>query len=224
MTRFLAERGVESRFINGLRVTTPEVIDAVLKVFAGTVNHELIASLVAAGVKAVGLSGIDASLLEAEPMGGEYGAVGRPVHVNADILHVLCGAGYLPVVACIAGDKAGNFYNVNADQMAVALASAFGAERLFFLTDVDGVRDGTGNIAQTLTINEMSRLIRDGIATGGMQAKLEAAQLALTSGVGEVIIAPGADVSVLQKLGNYQSCGTKLLRDSAQLDVEVIEP
>ena len=74
MTRFLAERGIESRFVNGLRVTTPEVIDAVLKVLAGSVNHELVSSLVAAGAKAVGLSGIDAALVEAIPLGGEYGA------------------------------------------------------------------------------------------------------------------------------------------------------
>src|SRR5450432_2909241 len=130
MTRFLAERGIESTFVNGLRVTTPAIIDAVLKVFAGTVNHELVSSFVAAGAKAVGLSGIDAALVEAIPLGGEYGAVGKPVRTNPEVLHVLCGAGFLPVVACIAGDRAGNVYNVNADQMAVTCAAAFGAERL----------------------------------------------------------------------------------------------
>ncbi len=133
MTRFLSERGVESKFVCGLRVSTPEVIDAVLKVLAGTVNHELVASLVAAGALAVGLSGIDACLTEAEPMHGDLGAVGRPVRSNAAILELLAGTGYLPVVACVAGDKQGNIYNVNADQMAVACASGYACRPADFL-------------------------------------------------------------------------------------------
>jgi acetylglutamate kinase len=213
MTRFLSERGVESRFVNGLRVTTPEVIDAVLKVFAGSVNHELVSSLVAAGVKAVGLSGIDAALVEAMALGGEYGAVGKPVRANPEVLHVLCGAGFLPVVACVAGDRAGNVYNVNADQMAVTCAAAYGAERLFFLTDVDGVRDASGQIARALTLPQMDDLIRDGVATGGMQAKLEAAKQALLNGVSKVVIAPGGRAGILRELLNSEPSGTELIQD-----------
>jgi len=210
MTRFLAERGVESKFINGLRVTTPEVIDAVLKVFAGSINHELVSSLVAAGAKAVGLSGIDAALVEAVPLGGEYGAVGKPVRSNPEVLHILCGAGFLPVVACIAGDRHGNVFNVNADQMAVTCATAFGAVRLFFLTDVDGVRDGSGQIARTLNLTQMDQLIQDGVATGGMQAKLEAAKQALGYGVREVVIAPGARTGIVRQLSKNEPAGTQL--------------
>src|SRR5689334_7570319 len=139
MTGYLAERGIESRFVNGLRVTTPETIDAVLKVFAGSVNHELVASLGKAGALAVGLSGIDAFLTEAEQMDPALGAVGRVTRSNPALLHLLAGAGYLPVVACVAGDRRGQVFNVNADQMAVACAAAFGAQLLIFLTDVDGV-------------------------------------------------------------------------------------
>jgi acetylglutamate kinase len=212
MTRFLSERGIESRFINGLRVSTPEVIDAVLKVFAGSVNHELVASLVAAGAKAVGLSGIDASLVEAVPLGGEYGAVGMPVRSNPEVLHVLCKAGFLPVVASIGGDRAGNVYNVNADQMAVTCAIAFGAEQIFFLTDVDGVRDGWGNIVESLDIPQVNALIQDGIAAGGMQAKLEAAQSALTGGVRKVVIAPGGLAGVVDKLRRNEAIGTNICK------------
>jgi acetylglutamate kinase len=212
MTRYLAERGVESRFVNGLRVTTPEVIDAVLKVFAGTVNHELISSLVAAGVRAIGLSGIDSALIEAVPLGGEYGAVGRPVKANTEILAVLCAAGFLPVVACIAGDRQGNIYNVNADQMAVACAVGFGVSKLYFLTDVDGVRDATGIVAPELHAADITGLIDSGIATGGMQAKLEAALLALESGVEEVIIASGSAPQVLEKLWRREPVGTRLAK------------
>ena len=110
MTRFLNERGVESKFVRGLRVTTPEVIDAVLKVFAGTVNHELVAAFVAAGAGAVGLTGIDAGLTKAVQMDPELGFVGRPMSTDPALLDHLTAGGYLPVVACVAGDGAGNIY------------------------------------------------------------------------------------------------------------------
>lgn len=211
MTSYLAERGIESRFINGLRVTSPEVIDAVLKVFAGSVNHQLVSTLVAAGAKAVGLSGIDAALVEAVPLGGEYGAVGRPVRTNPELLHVLCDAGFLPVVACVAGDRSGNVYNVNADRMAVACAAGFGADRLFFLTDVEGVRDGSGQTASTLTSLQIDDLIRGGVATGGMQAKLEAAKEALETGVRQVVVASGAHRGIVRQLANNELVGTKII-------------
>lgn len=217
MTRFLAERGVESRFVNGLRVTTPEVIDAVLKVFAGTVNHQLVASLVRAGAGAVGISGIDAALVECEALGGEYGFVGKPLRSNPELLRVLVEGGFLPVVACIGGDRQGNIYNVNADQMAVAAAAGFQSDILLFLTDVEGVRDESGKKAEQLTIAGMRELIAGGVATGGMQAKLEAAILALENGVGQVVIAPGAREGVVAELlqtgGTHGKTGTRLVRN-----------
>ena len=105
-------------------MTTPEVLDAVLKVLAGTVNQELVAACIAAGTCAVGLSGMDALLAEAEPMGEELGAVGKPIPSSGRLLNLLLENGYLPVVACLAGDRQGSFYNVNADQMAVAVAAS----------------------------------------------------------------------------------------------------
>jgi acetylglutamate kinase len=167
MTRYLAERGIESRFVGGLRVTTPETLDAVLKIFAGSVNHELVASLNRAGALAVGLSGIDALLAEAEEMDPALGAVGRVTRSNPALLHLLVGNGFVPVVACVAGDRQGRVYNVNADQMAVACAAAFGAERLVFLTDVEGVLDGERRIRRVLTAAESRDLIASGVATGG---------------------------------------------------------
>lgn len=215
MTRFLSERGIESRFVGGLRVSTPEVIDAVLKVLAGTVNHELVASLVAAGAMPVGLSGVDASLTEAEPMHADLGAVGRPVRSNAAILNLLAANGYLPVVACVAGDKSGRIYNVNADQMAVACASGYGADRLIFLTDVDGVKGATGEILPTLTPQDCDKLITDGVATGGMQAKLNAATDALANGIGQVIIAPGALNDAASRILAGEAIGTRLVAGAA---------
>jgi acetylglutamate kinase len=211
MTRFLAERGVESRFIDGLRVTTPEVIDAVLKVFAGSVNHELVSSLVEAGAKAVGLSGIDACLAEAEPLRAEFGAVGRVVRSNPEVLHVLTAAGFVPVVACVAGDRAGRVYNVNADSMAVACATAFGADRLIFLTDVDGVRGADGSVIPSLTPEACARLVADGIATGGMQAKLNSASEAVRSGIAQVIVAPGIVEGAAARIVAGECIGTRLV-------------
>jgi acetylglutamate kinase len=211
MTRFLAERGVESRFVNGLRVSTPEVIDAVLKVLAGTVNQQLVASLVEAGADAVGLSGIDASLTEAEQMTPELGAVGRPVRTNPKLLDVLCGSGFLPVVACVAGDRSGNIYNVNADQMAVACAIGFRADRLLFLTDVDGVKNADGQVITTMSPAECRALIDGGVASGGMEAKLNAAVGALQGGIGQVLIAPGAMPGIVARALGGDPVGTRLV-------------
>ncbi|HXS98914.1 MAG TPA: acetylglutamate kinase [Candidatus Limnocylindrales bacterium] len=211
MTRYLAERGIESRFVNGLRVTTPETVDAVLKVFAGSVNHELVASLNRAGAAAVGISGIDAFLAEAEPLDPALGAVGRVVRSNPALLHLLAANSYVPVVACVAGDRQGQVYNVNADQMAVACASAFGADQLIFLTDVEGVLDGARRVRNVLTAADSRGLIATGVATGGMQAKLNAAVDALEHGVGQVRIAPGAAPDVLSRLLAGEGIGTRMV-------------
>lgn len=214
MTRFLSERGVESRFIDGLRVTTPETLDAVLKVVAGSVNQELVAAFVEAGAKAVGLSGVDACLTEAEPMNPALGAVGRPVRSNTELLELLTGNTYLPVVACVAGDRQGRVYNVNADQMASSCAVGFRAEQLLFLTDVAGVLGPGKELIPVLTVPGAERLIREGIATGGMQAKLNAAIEALRQGVGQVAIAPGAEPDVLGRLLGGEAIGTRLVREA----------
>ncbi len=211
MTRFLAERGIESRFVNGLRVTTPEVLDAVVKVFAGSVNAQLVSAFRAAGARPVGLSGLDAGLVDAEPLDPDLGHVGRPVRSDPRLIELLTREHFLPVVACVAGDAHGAIYNVNADQMAVACATGFGAGKLIFLTDVDGVRDGAGQTRAMLTSIEATELIRQGVATGGMQAKLEAALLALDRGVEEVIIAPGAVPGIVGNLLAGQQIGTRVV-------------
>ena len=211
MTRYLAERGIGSTFVGGLRVTTPETVDAVLKVFAGSVNHELVAAINRAGALAVGISGIDSFLVEAEQMDPALGAVGRVTRSNPALLHLLTANGYVPVVACVAGDRQGQVYNVNADQMAVACAAAFGARQLIFLTDVEGVLDGSKQVRPLLTAAAARQLIADGIATGGMQAKLNAALSALDAGVEEVRIASGAAGGVLDRMLAGEELGTRMV-------------
>lgn len=212
MTRFLAERGVESKFTDGLRVTTPEVVDALLKVFTGSVNKSLAAVLVASGAQAVGISGVDAALAEAEQLRAELGQVGRISKINPALLETLCGAGFLPVIACVAGDRNGAIFNVNADQMAAACAAGWGAERLFFLTDVEGVRGEDGQTLARLSSSGARALIRSGVATGGMQAKLNAACDALDGGVDEVVIAPGARAGIVGLLAGGEPAGTRMYR------------
>ena len=147
MTRYLAERGVESRFVDGLRVTTPETVDALLKVFAGAVNHELVASLNGAGARGRGALG-HRRIPDGSRADGSGARRGGTHHASqwGVCSHLLTANGYVPVVACVAGDRAGNIYNVNADQMASACAAAFGARQLIFLTDVEGVLDGSKRI------------------------------------------------------------------------------
>jgi acetylglutamate kinase len=174
------------------------------------VNQELVAAFAAVGAPAVGLSGVDAGLAEAEPVSADLGFVGRPVRSNPKVLEVLTASGLLPVVACVAGDRAGNMYNVNADQMAVACARAFRVDKLLFLTDVDGVRSASGAILERLSAEECRELIRDGVATGGMQAKLESAILGLESGIGEVVIAAGARAGIVNELVGGNQAGTRI--------------
>src|SRR5206468_4169695 len=142
-------------------------------------NKELVSAFVRAGHDAVGISGIDAGLIAAEPLDSALGHVGRTVRSNARILETLVAQRFLPVVACVAGDETGRMFNVNADQMASACAAAFGVQRLLFLTDVEGVRGGAGAVETELDSAACEELIRQGVATGGMQAKLRAATAAL---------------------------------------------
>jgi acetylglutamate kinase len=210
MTRYLSERGVESQFVEGLRVTTPAVLDAVVKVVAGSVNRQLVAALNRAGAAAVGISGIDACLVEATQMDAALGSVGRVTRANPALLDTLLAGGFLPVVACVAGDREGRLYNVNADQMAVACAAAFGADQLVFLTDVAGVLDGDRRILTHVTPEQCQALIAAGVASGGMQAKLNAAQHALDLGVSQVRIAAGAAEGVLGRILAGEEVGTRL--------------
>jgi acetylglutamate kinase len=126
------------------------------------------------------------------------------------LLHLLTANAYLPVVACVAGDRQGQIYNVNADQLAVACAVAYGARALVFLTDVEGVRDAQGAVRQTLTASQCEALISEGVATGGMQAKLTAAMDALRGGVENVRIAPGAAANALSRLLAGEALGTRI--------------
>ena len=216
VTRFLEERGVTSRFVAGLRVSDETVIDAVTKVIAGSINKQLVAAVCAAGRPAVGLSGVDGLLTTACAVNPELQFVGKPQHTDGKLFHLLVGAGYLPVVACIAADAQGNIYNVNADQMAVSCAVGWGADKLLFLTDVPGVKNGSGTVVAELALQDVANLIQTGVAHGGMQAKLESAVWALEGGISEVVIAPGQEAGICERLLAGRRIGTRLTANLLQ--------
>lgn len=217
VTRFLEERGISSRFVGGLRASDEAVIDAVMKVIAGSVNKQLVSAIFAAGEPAVGISGVDGGLTNAAQLNPELGQVGKPGHSDGRLLDLLVNSGYLPVVACIAGDRHGNVYNVNADQMAVSCAIGWQADKLLFMTDVPGVKDSFGKVIPSLPGERIAELIETGVAHGGMQAKLEAAAAALHSGLSEVVIAPGKDDNVCLRLLAGEEVGTRISLQAAGL-------
>jgi acetylglutamate kinase len=215
VTRFLEERGIESRFTGGLRVSDEVVIDAVSKVIAGSVNKQLVSAMIAAGQPAVGLSGVDGLLTRAEPLDLErLRFVGKPTATDGKLFRLLASGGYVPVVACIAGDQNGSIYNVNADQMAVSCALGWPADKLFFLTDVPGVKGRDGGVIAHLTPSQVLELTGAGVAHGGMQAKLEAAVWALQDGLSEVVIASGQEPEACSRLLIGESLGTRLTRSA----------
>ncbi len=210
LTRFLDERGISSHFIGGMRVTSEPAMDAVLKIFAGSVNKQLVGALRAAGANPVGISGIDGRLTTASRMSEELGFVGRVDHVDPALITLLLNAGMVPVVACVAGDDQGSAWNINADQMAIACARALAVDRLIFLTDVPGVLDADGLVLPKLNLDQVRGLIESGVAAGGMQAKLNAASAAVTGGIPAVVIAPGAAIDIVAKLLNGEPAGTEI--------------
>lgn len=195
---------VEKR--DGLRVTTPEIAQVVEMVLGGPVNRLLVSALRAAGLDAIGLSGVDGGLLTAQPLeGGTLGDVGEIVAVRASLLQSLLLAGLTPVVAPVAPSAIppGQPLNVNADQAAAAIAAALEAQELLFVSDVPGVAvDGVTQ--PTLAAAEIEQMIEGGVAAGGMAAKLRAAAQALRAGVRAVRI---GDLDMFE----HATAGTRLL-------------
>lgn len=205
LNRRLAQMQIASKFIDGLRVTDAETLGVAVMVLAGEVNKRLVAELSRFDVGAVGLCGADAGSVRCLPVAGMagypegVGFVGKPVAVNRDFFELLFERRLLPVVSSIALGPDGQFYNVNADQMASACASGTGCESLIYLTDVPGVRDENGLVLETLGEPEIERMRSEGILSGGMLPKTSSCLEALNAGVSSVLIVPGASQGVLVK-------------------------
>jgi acetylglutamate kinase len=181
--------GQTPRFVDGRRATPPEELDVVRMVLSGTVNKRLVGQILAAGARAVGISGEDAGLLQCVVFGdGSLGAVGEPRHVEPSVLTVLMEGGFIPVISPLGRFADGSGCNVNGDDAASAIAAALGADELLLVADVAGVLDARGERTPHLDRSDADSMIASGTATGGMIAKLEAALRALEMGVRRVRI------------------------------------
>jgi acetylglutamate kinase len=181
---WLHRLGISPCFVRGLRVTDKETLRTVVAVLGGLVNKELVTAIQTLGGKVVGLSGCDGNLLRAQMKDPELGYVGEVVSVNLSLLETLLGAGYIPLVApvctgLIRGKE--SLLNVNGDTIAGEIAGAVSAGKLIFLTDVDGIYDGSGKAVPRLGRKEARKMIDSGLAAGGMIPKIEAGLKAMLS-------------------------------------------
>jgi acetylglutamate kinase len=186
--------GKVPEFRDGLRVTDAETLDIARMVLVGKVNREIVSAVNVHGALAVGLSGEDANLLRASARSEDLGFVGDVEVVDPTILERLIGQGLIPVVATIGADAEGQAYNINADTAAGAIAAAIGAEKLVFMTDVEGIRGepgDPGSLLRRLTVDELDLLRERGVAAAGMAPKAEACSRAVRSGVGHAHILDG---------------------------------
>lgn len=180
---WFTKMGMPNRFVDGLRVTDAEGLRIAAAVLAGLVNKELVLTIQGLGGRTIGLSGTDGNLLRARVKSRELGFVGEIVKVDATLLNILVREGFMPVVAPICSgtvDSHVTLLNVNADAVAGEIATATGADKLVFLTDVDGIQDDSGKTIPRLTAAEARSLLSSGTASGGMLPKVAACLRALT--------------------------------------------
>ena len=202
LTRTLAQMGKKSEFISGLRVTDAETRDAALMVLAGRVNKSLVASLGKHGQQAIGLSGGDGPVFRArkKKTTPDLGFVGEIAATDPRWLEAIWKMGAVPVISSIALGFDGEYYNINADEMASACAIATRADALIFLTDVPGVKGADGEVMRWLSLREVPALERSSVVSGGMLPKLNACKDALIHGVKRVRILPAEAAGQLPDL------------------------
>ncbi len=188
VTEWLKRQGIETQFVRGERVTDGPALEIAVAVLAGLVNKEIVAAINNLGGKAVGISGIDGSLIKGKIKNREMGYVGMAAEINPEILEILLKAVFIPVVSPMslyAVDRpagASQILNINADPTAGDLAAAIKAEKLVFLTNVTGILDASGNVIRQLTPEKAGKLVTSGVITGGMIPKLNACLTALNAG------------------------------------------
>lgn len=219
ISHWVEKVGMEPRFLHGLRVTDADTME-VAEMVLNKVNKELVGMVQSLGVKAVGISGKDGGLFQVqkkEPNGQDIGYVGEITTVDPKILQDLLDSDFLPIVCPIGMDTAYHAYNINADDAAHAIAEAMQADKLAFLSDIEGVlrdEEDPDSLISQLTIAEAEQLITDGIATGGMIPKLESCVHAIRAGVNRVHILDGrVPHSLLLEFFTRKGIGTMIFRD-----------
>ena len=223
----LKKLDIQSRFIDGLRVTDEAAVEVVEMVLTGSINKHIVTAINAAGGRAVGLSGKDGNLVVAKKLAltktdsvtgkatvEDLGFVGEPDRVNPEVLYTMMKSEIIPVVAPIGVGPKGETYNINADTVAGAVAGAIKAERLILLTDVEGVLDKEKKLIPHLTVSQARGLIEDGTISGGMIPKIGTAIDAVESGVNAAVILDGRIPHVLLlELFTEHGAGTLITAD-----------
>ena len=216
ISQWMQRQGIPPRFVNGLRVTDEASLEIVVAVLTGLINKELVAQMHELGGRAIGISGIDGGLLEARVADPELGYVGEIASVNSGPLTALLSGGYMPMIAPLArqcqdgSDHSGGPLNINGDTVAGELAHALEADRLVFLTDVEGVMDGAGRVIRRLDQRRANLLFQSGVVRGGMIPKLAACLRALErSPVADII--DGRKPEALLDCLNGRSTGTTIV-------------
>ena len=204
------------QFVDGLRVTDKETVDIVQMVLAGKVNKDLVKLIQSKGGHAVGLSGIDGGILEAEVKNEALGYVGRITKVRTKPIEDLLENHYIPVISTVASDHNGNSYNINGDTAAAVIAGALGAERLIMMTDIAGIlqdKDDPSTLIPRITVSEAKKLYEKGVISGGMIPKVDCCIDALDKGVGVVVIMDGrVPHSILIELLTEEDTGTMVMK------------
>jgi acetylglutamate kinase len=217
----LAKLGIQSQRAEGLRITDDATMEVVEMVLCGKINKEIVSLIGGHGGRAVGLCGIDDQLIGAERLPKvrtnsgamvDIGRVGRVRHVRPEVLESLIAAGFIPVIAPIGIDPSGRSLNINADTAAGAVAAAMSAEKLVLMTDTKGVCDAAGNLIDSLTEQESSRLRESQVISGGMIPKVECALEALASGVQKCHIIDGREQhAILLEIFTDRGIGTQIV-------------
>ena len=230
VSQMMERLGLKPVFIEGQRVTDEETMNVVEMVLVGTVNKQIVSLINQVGGRAVGLSGRDGDLIQVEKMTvykytGEdrppeiidIGRVGKVKKVNPEVLFTLLEREFIPVISPVGVGEDGQAYNVNADLVAGALAGAQQAEKLIYLTDVEGVKDAEGKLISTLKVSEVEELISSGVARGGMIPKLKSARKAISQGVKKVHIIDGrVPHSLIIELFTDEGLGTQILEERGE--------
>ena len=208
----MGKLGKEPVFIDGLRVTDKETVDIVQMVLAGKVNKTLVNLLEMKGGKAMGISGMDGRLIEAEMKDERLGYVGKIKKIHATPVIDLLEKGYIPVISTVGCDKEGNAYNINGDTAAAYIAGAINAERLIMMTDIAGVlrdKDDPSTLIADITLSEAEKLKEEGVISGGMIPKVDCCIEAIHEGVKNVVIMDGrVPHSILMEILTDEGAGT----------------
>lgn len=215
----LQRLGKESRFVKGIRVTDSETMDVVEMVLVGKVNKEIVGLINHFGGRAVGLSGKDGGLIKARALkikGEDMGMAGEVTAINPSVIETLERDKFIPVIAPVGVGEDGHTYNINADTVAGRIAASLKAEKLILLTDVEGVLDKGKRLISTLSTREVKKLIKTGVASGGMIPKLECCLDAIKGGVSKAHIIDGrVEHAVLLEIFTDAGVGTEIYKDSS---------